>query len=71
MTSLHDQQTHVPSQQYQMHFNVCHPSETEKPAAWNNQIFINQQLQRQLASRRLGLVYADMPRGYRERGCEA
>jgi hypothetical protein len=54
-----------------MHFIVCHPSETEKPAAWNNQIFINQQLQRQLASRRLGLVYADMPRGYRERGCEA
>ena len=50
MTSLYDQQTHVPSQQYQVHFNVGHPSETEKPAAWNNQIFVNQQLQQQLAS---------------------
>jgi hypothetical protein len=50
MTSLYDQQSHIPSQQYQMHFNVGHPPETEKPAAWNNQIFVDQQLQQQLAS---------------------
>ncbi|KAH9032039.1 hypothetical protein EDB85DRAFT_1865348 [Lactarius pseudohatsudake] len=50
MTSLYDQQTHVPSQQYQMHFNVGHPPDAEKPAAWNNQIFVTQQLQQQLAS---------------------
>lgn len=50
MTSLYDQQTHVPSQQYHMHFNVGHPPETEKSAAWNNQIFVAQQLQQQLAS---------------------
>ncbi len=50
MTSLYDQQTHVPSQQYQIPFNVGHPPETEKPAAWNNQIFVTQQLQQQLAS---------------------
>ncbi|KAI9445956.1 hypothetical protein H4582DRAFT_1843167 [Lactarius indigo] len=50
MTSLYDQQTHVPSQQYQMHFNVGHPPEAEKPAAWNNQIFVTQQLQQQLTS---------------------
>jgi hypothetical protein len=49
MTSLYDQQTQVPSQQYQMHFNVGQAPETEKPAAWNNQIF-NQQLQQQLTS---------------------
>jgi hypothetical protein len=50
MTSFYDQQTHVPSQQYQMHFNVGHTPETEKPAAWNNQIFATQQLQQQLTS---------------------
>lgn len=50
MTSFYDQQAHVPSQQYQMHYNVGHPPETEKPAAWNNQIFVAQQLQQQLAN---------------------
>ena len=50
MTSFFDQQTQVPSQQYQMHFNVGAAPETEKSAAWNNQIFANQQLQQQLAS---------------------
>jgi hypothetical protein len=50
MTSFYDQQAQVPSQQYQMHFNVGHPAETEKPAAWNNQMYVNQQLQQQLAS---------------------
>ena len=50
---------------------VGHLSKTEKPAAWNNQIFDNQQLQQKLASRRLRLVYADMPRSHCEQGCEA
>jgi hypothetical protein len=48
MTSFYDQQAHVPSQHYQMQYNVGHPPETEKPAAWNNQIFVAQQLQQQL-----------------------
>jgi hypothetical protein len=50
MTSFYDQQTHVPSQQYQMQFNVGHTPEAEKSAAWNNQIFVTQQLQQQLAN---------------------
>ena len=50
MTSFYDQQTQIPSQQYQMHFNVGQTTETEKPAAWNNQIFVNQQLQPQFAN---------------------
>ncbi|KAN0128010.1 hypothetical protein V8E53_014187 [Lactarius tabidus] len=54
MTSLYDQQTQVPSQQYQMHFNVGQP-ETEKPAAWNSQIFVNQQLQQQQLATQHGM----------------
>jgi hypothetical protein len=50
MTSFYDQQTQVPSQQYQMHFNASQTPETEKPAAWNDQIFLNQQLQQQFAN---------------------
>ncbi|KAF8264999.1 hypothetical protein EI94DRAFT_1863312 [Lactarius quietus] len=50
MTAFYDQQSHVPSQQYQMHFNAGHSQETEKPAAWDNQIFVNQQLQQQFAN---------------------
>ncbi len=45
MTSF-DQQAHVSLQQYQMQFNVG--TETEKPATWNNQMFVAQQLQQQL-----------------------
>jgi hypothetical protein len=54
MTSLYDQQTQVPSQQYQMHFNVGQP-ETEKPAAWNSQILVNQQLQQQQLATQHGM----------------
>ena len=50
LTSFYDQQTQIPSQQYQMHFNVGQTTETEKPAAWNNQIYANQQLQQQFAN---------------------
>ncbi|KAI0253490.1 hypothetical protein BJV78DRAFT_1152894 [Lactifluus subvellereus] len=50
MSSLYDQQTHVPSQQYQMQFNVGHPLDVDKSATWNNQIFATQQLQQQLAN---------------------
>jgi hypothetical protein len=44
MSSLYDQQAHVPSQQYQMQFNVGHTLDADKSAAWNNQIFSSQQL---------------------------
>ncbi|KAF8470509.1 hypothetical protein DFH94DRAFT_637687 [Russula ochroleuca] len=49
MASLYDQQTHVPSQQYQMQFNVGSPLDTEKSVAWNGQIFATQQFPQQLA----------------------
>jgi hypothetical protein len=49
MASLYDQQTHVPLQQYQVQFNVGAPLDTDKPVAWNNQIFAAQQFQQQLA----------------------
>jgi hypothetical protein len=42
MASLYDQQTHVPSQQYQMQFNVGAPLDSDKSVAWNNQIFAQQ-----------------------------
>jgi hypothetical protein len=49
MASLYDQQTHVPSQQYQMQFNVGVPLDTDKSVAWDNQIFAAQQFRQQLA----------------------
>jgi hypothetical protein len=49
LSSLYDQQTHVPSQQYQMQFNVGHTLDADKSAAWNNQVLSTQQLQ-QLAN---------------------
>jgi hypothetical protein len=49
MASLYDQQTHVPSQQYQMQFNVGSPLDTDKSVAWNGQIFATQQFPHQLA----------------------
>jgi hypothetical protein len=48
MASLYDQQTHVPSQQYQMQFNAGAPLDTDKSVAWNNQIFAAQQFRQQL-----------------------
>jgi hypothetical protein len=51
IASLCDQQTHVPSQQYQMQqFNVAASFETDKPVAWNNQLFAAQHFQQQLAN---------------------
>lgn len=50
MSSLYDQQTHAPSPQYQMQFNVGHPLDADKSAAWNNQIFATQQLQQQVTN---------------------
>ena len=50
MASLYDQQAHVPSQQYQMQFNVGSPLDTDKSVAWNSQIFAAQQFPQQLAS---------------------
>lgn len=47
MASLYDHQTHVPSQQYQMQFNLGAPLDSDKPVAWNNQIYAPQ-LQQQL-----------------------
>jgi hypothetical protein len=49
MASLYDQQTHVPSQQYQMQFNVGAPLDSDKSVAWNNQIFAAQQFRQHLA----------------------
>ena len=48
MASLYDQQTHIPSQQYQMQFNGGSPLDTEKSVPWNNQIFAAQQFRQQL-----------------------
>jgi hypothetical protein len=48
MASLYDQQTHIPSQQYQMQFNVGAPLDTDKSVQWNNQIFAAQQVRQQL-----------------------
>jgi hypothetical protein len=48
MASLYDQQSQVPSQQYQMQFNHSAPLDSDKSAAWNNQIFT--QVQQQLAN---------------------
>ncbi|KAH9987459.1 hypothetical protein BJV74DRAFT_498825 [Russula compacta] len=50
MASLYDQQSHIPSQQYQMQFNVGASLETDKSVAWNNQNFAAHQLQQQLAN---------------------
>jgi len=50
MPSLYDQQSHVPSQQYQMQFNVSAPLDTDKSVGWNNQMFAAQQLQQQFAT---------------------
>jgi hypothetical protein len=50
MPSLYDQQSHVPSQQYQMQFNVSAPVDTDKSVGWNNQMFGTQQLQQQFAN---------------------
>ena len=49
MASLYDQQTHIPSQQYQMQLNLGAPLESDKPVAWNDQIF-TPQLQQQLTN---------------------
>ena len=49
MASLYDQQAHIPSQQYQIQLNVGAPLESDKPVAWNDQIF-PPQLQQQLAN---------------------
>ena len=49
MASLYDQQTHVPSQQYQMQFNVGAPLDTDKSVTWNSQMFAAQQFPQQLA----------------------
>lgn len=48
MASLYDQQTHIPSQQYQMQFNAGTPLDTDKSVAWNDQIFAAQQFRQQL-----------------------
>jgi hypothetical protein len=48
MASLYDQQTHIPSQQYQMQFNTGAPLDTDKSAAWNNQFFAAQQFRQQI-----------------------
>lgn len=48
MASLYDQQTHIPSQQYQMQFNSGTPLDTDKSVQWNNQIFAGQQYRQQL-----------------------
>lgn len=48
MASLYDQQTHIPSQQYQVQLNLG-ALESDKPVAWNDQIFAPQ-LQQQLAN---------------------
>ena len=48
MASLYDQQTHIPSQQYQMQFNGGAPLDTEKSVPWNNQIFAAQHFRQQL-----------------------
>ena len=50
MASLYDQQSHIPSQQYQMQFNVGASLDTDKSVAWNNQNFAAHQLQQQLAN---------------------
>jgi hypothetical protein len=47
MSSLYDQQARVPSQQYQMQFNVGPTLDADKSAAWNNQIFSSQHLANQ------------------------
>jgi len=51
MASLYDQQSQVPSQQYQMQFNHNASLDSDKPAAWTNQIFtqVQQQLPNQQA----------------------
>jgi len=48
MASLYDQQTHIPSQQYQMQFNAGAPLDTDKSVSWNNEIFAAQQFRQQL-----------------------
>ncbi|KAF8489820.1 hypothetical protein F5888DRAFT_1638435 [Russula emetica] len=48
MASLYDQQTHIPSQQYQMQYNAGAPLDTDKSVPWNNQIFAAQQFRQQL-----------------------
>jgi len=48
MASLYDQQTHIPSQQYQMQFNGGTPLDTDKSVSWNDQIFAAQQFRQQL-----------------------
>lgn len=48
MTSLYDQQTHIPSQQYQMQFNAGTPLDTDKSVPWNNQNFTAQQFRQHL-----------------------
>jgi cell division protein FtsB len=48
MASLYDQQTHIPSQQYQMQFNASAPLDTDKSVPWNNQIFAAEQFRQQL-----------------------
>ena len=48
MASLYDQQTHIPSQQYQMQFNASVPLDTDKSVPWNNQVFAAQQFRQHL-----------------------
>jgi len=49
MASLYDQQSHIPSQQYQIQYNAGAPLDTDKSVAWNNQIFAAQQFRQQVS----------------------
>jgi hypothetical protein len=42
MASLYDHQAQVPSQQYQVQYNLGATLDSDKPVAWNNQIFAPQ-----------------------------
>ena len=49
MASLYDHQSQVPSQQYQMPYNIGVPLDSDKPVAWNDQI-LTPQVQQQLTN---------------------
>ncbi|KAI9453338.1 hypothetical protein F5148DRAFT_985569 [Russula earlei] len=63
MASLYDQQTHVPSHQYQMQFNAGTSLDTDKSVAWNSQIFATPQLEQQFLNQAGLFTPANIPHG--------
>jgi len=63
MASLYDQQTHIPSQQYQMQFNGGAPLDTDKSVPWNDPIFAAQQFRQQLPGQQSMFTHSTASQG--------